>query len=63
MMSSATDRNIAHLKAFTDYARHCEDLAINTGHTTTDPDARRAAIADGMYWHHLAALIDEAVGQ
>ncbi len=60
-MSGATDRNIAHLKAFTDYARHCEDLAIHTGHTATEPDARRAAIAEGMYWHELGIVCADAL--
>ena len=60
MMSKAEGRHLAQLNALLTYADHCEELAIHTGHTATDPAVQRAAIADGLYWHHLAALHDAA---
>jgi hypothetical protein len=61
MMSEADGREIAQLKALLTYADHREGLAIHAGHTAVDAVAQRAAIAEGLYWHHLAALIDSAL--
>ena len=65
MMSEAEGREIAQLQALLAYADHQEERAIYAGHTAADPVAQRAAIADGLYWHYLAALTDRAlsVGQ
>lgn len=61
MMSRSDGREVAHLRALLTYADHREGLAIHVGHTAVDPVAQRAAIADGIYWHHLAALTDAAL--
>lgn len=61
LMSEATGREVAHLKALLAYADHCEELAIHAGHTAVDPAEQRTAIADGVYWNHLAALTDAAL--
>lgn len=61
MMSKADGRHIAQLEALLAYADHCEELAIHKGHNATDPSVQRAAIADGLYWHHLARLTDDAL--
>ncbi len=62
MMSEAEGRHLAQLRSLIAYADHREALAIYAGHTLADPVAQRAAIADGLYWHHLAALTDAALG-
>lgn len=61
VMSEAPGREIAQLRALLAYADHREELSIHAGHTATDPAAIRAAIADGLYWNHLAALTDAAL--
>lgn len=61
MMSQADGRELGQMKALLIYADHLQELAIHAGHTATDPTAQRAAIADGLYWHHLAALTDSAL--
>lgn len=61
MMSQADGRDIAQLQALLAYADHRQELAIHAGHTSPDAAAQRAAIADGLYWHHLATLTDAAL--
>lgn len=61
MLSQATGREIAQLKALLIYADHREGLAIHAAHTATDPAVQRSAIADGLYWNRFAALTDSAL--
>ena len=61
LMSTLTDRGAAHLEAFITYADHAQELALYRAHTAADAAAMRAAIADWVYWQHLAVLISDAV--
>ena len=62
LMSTASTRGIAHLKAFVAYAAHAQELALHVAHRAKDPTAQRAAIADWIYWQHLGVLTSDAVG-
>ena len=61
MISNGFGREIPQLQALLTYADHCEELAIHRAYAAVDPAIQRAAIADGLYWHHLAALTDSAL--
>jgi hypothetical protein len=61
IMTQASDRHLIQLEALLEYACHCEQLAIFEGHTASDATAQRAAVGNGLYWHHLAVLITEAL--
>ena len=62
MTSSATGREAAHLTAFSRYALSERDIALAEAHTTAETDARRAAVADWLYWRHVGGLLDSALG-
>ncbi|WP_155948386.1 secretion protein EccK [Mycobacterium sp. URHB0044] len=62
LMSTASDRGMAHLKAFVDYADHAQEQALYRAHTAVDAAAQRQAIADWVYWQHLSVLISDAIG-
>jgi hypothetical protein len=62
LMSTASDRGMAHLKAFVDYADHAQEQALYRAHTAVDAAAQRTAIADWVYWQHLGVLISDAIG-
>lgn len=62
LMSTASDRGIAHLKAFVDYADHAQEQALYRAHTAVDASTQRTAIADWVYWQHLSVLISDAIG-
>lgn len=62
LMSTSPQRGGAHLAAFIIYANHAQELALYQAHTATDPQTQRQAIADWVYWQHLAVLIGDAVG-
>ena len=59
-MSNADGRETAHLQAFHAYVAHAQELALHPAHVEPDPETRRAAAADWLYWHHLSTLLDEA---
>nr|VTP00784.1 ESX-1 secretion-associated protein EspK [Mycobacterium kansasii] len=61
MASSATGREAAHLQAFQAYAAHAQELALHQAHSAADPNTQRAAIADWLYWQHVAGLLDSAL--
>ncbi|MEZ0352424.1 hypothetical protein [Mycobacterium sp. pR1184] len=61
MFSTYTGREDAHLRAFHAYASQAEQLALQVAHRRVDPDTRRSAIADWLYWKHLASLHDAAL--
>lgn len=62
LMSTASDRGMAHLKAFVEYADHAQEQALYRAHTAVDAAAQRVAIADWVYWQHLSVLISDAIG-
>ncbi|ORB31250.1 secretion protein EccK [Mycolicibacterium parafortuitum] len=61
LMSTNPKRSTAHLKAFIAYADHAQELAVHRAHTAEEPADQRQAIADWVYWQHLAVLMNEAV--
>ena len=61
LMSTSTQRGVAHLQAFVTYADHAQELAVYRAHTATDAVTQRAAIADWVYWQHLGVLISDAI--
>ncbi|MDZ4265723.1 MAG: secretion protein EccK [Mycobacterium sp.] len=61
LMSTSPHRGNAHLQAFIAYADHAQELALHQAHTATDAETQRRAIADWVYWQHLAVLIGDAV--
>jgi hypothetical protein len=61
LMSTMPDRGAAQLEALITYADHAQELALHRAHTATDGPSQRAAIADWVYWQHLAVLISDAI--
>jgi hypothetical protein len=61
LMSTASDRGIAHLEAFVNYADHAQEQALYRAHTAADGALQRAAIADWVYWQHLSVLMSDAL--
>ncbi len=61
LMSTSSERGAAHLKAFVAYAEHTQQLSLHRAHTATDAHSQRQAIADWVYWQHLAVLIGDAL--
>ncbi|AMO63717.1 ESX-1 secretion-associated protein EspK [Mycolicibacterium phlei] len=61
LLSSASDRARIQLQAFITYAEHAQELALHRAHTATEAADQRAAIADWIYWQHLAVLVSDAV--
>ncbi len=61
LMSTSTQRGVAHLQAFVTYADHAQELALYRAHTAADAVTQRAAIADWVYWQHLSVLISDAI--
>jgi hypothetical protein len=61
LLSEAPDRGPAHLRAFVDYAEHAQEKHLFIAHTAADATIQRAAIADWIYWQHLAVLISDAL--
>lgn len=63
MMSHADGRGIAHLRAFHGYAAHTQEVAAAETHAAIDPVVRRAAVAEWLYWKHIAALSRDALAE
>ncbi|WP_142272202.1 secretion protein EspK [Mycobacterium shinjukuense] len=61
MTSTATGREVAHLRAFHAFAAHSQELALHQAHSAADPQAQRGAVADWLYWRHVAGLLDSAL--
>jgi hypothetical protein len=61
LMSTSPHRGTAHLRAFVTYAEHAQALALYAAHTASDAQTQRQAIADWVYWQHLAVLIGDAI--
>ncbi|MEX0580327.1 MAG: secretion protein EspK [Mycobacterium sp.] len=62
LTSSVDGREVPHLRAFGSYAAFERDTALAEAHTATETDARRAAVADWLYWRHVGELLDSALG-
>ena len=60
LMSTNPQRSGVHLAAFIKYAEHAQVLALHRAQTAPAPDDQRRAIADWVYWQHLAVLISDA---
>lgn len=60
LMATSPERAGVHLRAFVAYAEHAQELALHRAHVAADAAAQRAAIADWVYWQHLAVLMWEA---
>ncbi|KRE27327.1 secretion protein EccK [Mycobacterium sp. Soil538] len=61
LMSTSTERGAAHLQAFVAYAEHAQIHALHRAHTAVDAETQRHAIANWVYWQHLAVLIGDAI--
>ncbi|AYE98388.1 secretion protein EspK [Mycobacterium paragordonae] len=63
MTSTATGREVAHLRAFHAYATHSRDLALHQAYAAADPGAQRPAVVDFLYWRYVAGLLDSALAE
>jgi hypothetical protein len=61
MFSRDTGREDAHLRAFSAYAAYAQYAALKQARRRVDAEARRSAMADWLYWKHLAELHDTAL--
>ena len=61
LMSEATGREVAHLRAFLTYAAHAAELELYRVHTAPDAAAQRAAITDWNYWLYQYDTLTEAL--
>ncbi|MFY1621117.1 hypothetical protein [Micromonospora sp. WMMD736] len=61
MMSQASDRGVAHLRAFVEYAGCAEERALFAAQTASDSTALRAAVTDWIYWQHVGVLTGDAL--
>ncbi|GLD03061.1 hypothetical protein Mkiyose1088_49270 [Mycobacterium kiyosense] len=61
MTSTATGREIAHLRAFFAYATHCRELALHRAYGAAGGQPQRLAVEDFLYWRCVAALLDSAL--
>jgi hypothetical protein len=61
MTSTATGREVAHLRAFHAYAAHSQELALHQAYGAADPEAQRPAVEDFMYWRYVAGLLESAL--
>ncbi len=60
---SSSDREQLHLARFVDYVAHARDLALYHAHNAVHAEAQRAAVADWLYWNHLAGLVIDALAE
>lgn len=61
LMSTNPQRGGPHLKAFITYAEHAQEVALYSAHTAAEPSDQRKAIANWVYWQHLAVIMSDAV--
>ncbi|OSC41008.1 secretion protein EspK [Mycobacterium decipiens] len=61
MTSTATGREVAHLRAFRAFTAHCQRLALHQAYTAADPESQRGAVADWLYWHCVVGLLNSAL--
>jgi hypothetical protein len=60
LASSAANRHTGHLRAFHIYADHARGVMAAKARSAVDPEAQRCAVADWLYWTHLAGILDGA---
>nr|WP_205877229.1 hypothetical protein [Mycobacterium gordonae] len=58
LASGDTGRQDAHLRAFHRYAVYSQRVAVAQAHTSRAAAAKRAAIADWLYWKRVTRLVD-----
>lgn len=63
LASSHPERQAVHLRAFRTYAASAREALLGEAHAAKDPVSRRAAVADWLYWKHLAKLLDAALAE
>ncbi|KAA1250516.1 secretion protein EccK [Mycobacterium simiae] len=63
MTSTASGRELAHLKAFRAYAEHCQHIALHQAYSAADAEAQRSAVADWLYWRYVVGLLKGAVAE
>lgn len=61
LVSSASGRGVAHVRAFHTYAAYAQRIILKEAHAAVDPVAQRQAVADWLYWKHLTGLLDAAL--
>lgn len=61
MTSTATGREVAHLRAFRAYAGHCQEIALHQAYAAVDAEAQRPAVEDWLYWRYVTGLLDNAL--
>lgn len=61
LASRSPGRQAAHLRALLRYSEHAQEVLLIEAHTEVDPQAQRAAVADWLYWKHLAGLLTAAL--
>lgn len=57
MTSTATGREVAHLRAFHAYANHCQELALHQAYA----EPQRPVVEEFLYWRSVAGLLDSAL--
>ncbi|WP_420714626.1 secretion protein EspK [Mycobacterium sp. Aquia_213] len=60
LSSRATGRSAAHLRAFRAYAAHAHEVIVGEARAAAEPPAQRSAVADWLYWKHVAELLEAA---
>ncbi|MCV7124843.1 secretion protein EspK, partial [Mycobacterium lacus] len=61
MTSTATGREVAHLRAFHAFAAHSRELALHQAYAATEAEAQRPAVADWLYWQYVVGLLESAL--
>lgn len=61
LASSSPGRQAAHLRAFHRYVEHAQEIVLNEAHIAADPADQRSAVADWLYWKHVAGLLTAAL--
>ncbi len=63
MTSTATGREVAHLRAFHAYAAHCQELALHQAYGAPDAESQRPVVEEFLYWRFVAGLLDSALSE
>ena len=60
---SSTDREQLHMARFVEYVAHVRDLTLYQAHHAVHAEAQRTAVADWLYWNHIAGLVIDALAE
>ncbi|WP_341329475.1 hypothetical protein [Mycobacterium shinjukuense] len=63
LLSNASGREAAHLRAFRSYATHARELALHHAHAAAAPRVQLPAVADWLYWHYIVGLLAGSVSE